>query len=755
MKKCLFCFALLVSIITGIRSQTILFEDDFEAGPDNWVVDWEWDVTDEYSFSGDYSFTESPDDITYLATEVQTATMAFGVDMSLALDADVKMQAIVDLEEGFDYNYLEVSTDGGVSWITVYIFNGEDMFDWTEYVIPLGGFVGHDDVRLRFRFDPDDFVEYDGLYIDDFVITRYNIDYSPPLILHTPSPLYEGTLEENNITAEIIDISGLSNTELFYSVDGASYISVTGINTSGDSYLFTIPAQEPGAVIDYYITATDDYVLPNTGTSITFTYISGNYIAYDDAAIDFVNDIGEESASGYMYAAVKMTLTGTTDVVAAVIQNYTDFTRPNDSIEIHVWADDGGEPGDDLITPFMLFPEATLAEPNKGTKVDLRPYSAELSDISGDIFIGFGSSDGLAWVSQTTPGIASRTYVALPGFGWFSLSDDYHFRIITSVIEGAPVANFSYNADDEPIIAFTDESTFFPDEWFWEFGDGSTSISENPSHEYNSNGSYYVCVTVTNDVSSDTYCEFIEIDSYLPPVAEYTFSGDPVVTFHDLSTNEPTSWYWIFDDGGATSTEPDPVHTFSANGVYNVCLNVENITGENTECKAVTIAGYVEVPVADFTYEMNDALVFFTDISTNAPTEWAWQYGDGLGSESQNPSHHYDSNGEYEVCLTAGNSAGESEICKIIQILVSVDEINDDHLTLYPNPADETITVQTFEAPGEKEILLVNTVGEVIFTIAGPGNTIDIDVKDIPEGIYFVTVTAGEMKGISSVVIDH
>lgn len=58
------------------------------------------------------------------------------------------------------------------------------------------------------------------------------------------------------------------------------------------------------------------------------------------------------------------------------------------------------------------------------------------------------------------------------------------------------------------IYNFTDYSTW-TDVWHWDFGDGDTSNVENPSHQFSSVGTYYVCLTVSNSCGSDTYCDSV------------------------------------------------------------------------------------------------------------------------------------------------------------------------------------------------------------------------------------------------------
>jgi hypothetical protein len=63
--------------------------------------------------------------------------------------------------------------------------------------------------------------------------------------------------------------------------------------------------------------------------------------------------------------------------------------------------------------------------------------------------------------------------------------------------------------------------------------------------------------------------------------------------------------------------------------------------------------------------------VSFTDLSTNLPTGWAWNFGDGQGSTQQNPSHTYASAGSYNVTLTASNALGSDQVVKTSYITVS------------------------------------------------------------------------------------
>lgn len=73
-------------------------------------------------------------------------------------------------------------------------------------------------------------------------------------------------------------------------------------------------------------------------------------------------------------------------------------------------------------------------------------------------------------------------------------------------------------------------------------------------------------------------------------------------------------------------------------------------------------------PVANFGFTTNELGVFFSDSSTNNPTSWSWDFGDGGTSAGQNPSYTYAVPGTYTVCLTVTNSCGSDSMCQVITV---------------------------------------------------------------------------------------
>jgi PKD repeat protein len=167
-------------------------------------------------------------------------------------------------------------------------------------------------------------------------------------------------------------------------------------------------------------------------------------------------------------------------------------------------------------------------------------------------------------------------------------------------------------------------------------------------------------------------------------VPEAGFVGDPLsgssgtaVQFTDQSIGNISSWSWDFGDGG-TSSEQNPLHTFTAAGSYDVALAVTGPYGTDTETKAAYVVISDNPPVANFTADPVSGpfplTVNFTDSSTTPAgsiTAWAWDFGDGGTSTEQNPSHTYDAAGTYTVTLTVTGTEGSDSETKADYITVT------------------------------------------------------------------------------------
>jgi len=239
-----------------------------------------------------------------------------------------------------------------------------------------------------------------------------------------------------------------------------------------------------------------------------------------------------------------------------------------------------------------------------------------------------------------------------------------------------PSANFSSNVSSGYVplsVQFTDLSKNATSRK-WNFGDGTAnSTVKNPIHMYSKAGNYTVTLMVSNSVGSSTATKsnYIKVQPAQKLVANFSSSVTsgyaPLnVNFTDRSSGAPTAWNWSFGDG-TFSTVKNPAHLYSKAGNYTVKLTVKNASDS---ANSITKTNYIRAktpsttipPVVSFWASRTSGTVpitiGFTDASTNMPTAWKWNLGDGTYSTAQNPRHTYSKAGTYSITLTASNSAG-------------------------------------------------------------------------------------------------
>ncbi|MCF8374131.1 MAG: PKD domain-containing protein [Bacteroidales bacterium] len=254
-------------------------------------------------------------------------------------------------------------------------------------------------------------------------------------------------------------------------------------------------------------------------------------------------------------------------------------------------------------------------------------------------------------------------------------------------------ADFSYANPITPngntFVEFTDMSTAASSsyiiDWYWNFGDNTSSTLPNPTHIYASPGFYQVCLDIfTSDSCSATFCDLIMVgDTLVNPYCEAMFIygalGTVPFSFTDLSTSTGNiiGWYWDFGDN-TTSTLQNPTHQFATSGMYNVCLTITADNGcTSIFCDNVYFNNTGNCFADFYAYTNNPAGVgldyAFQDISIGNVISWLWDFGDNTTSTLQNPFHSYPAAGMYNVCLTIGTSDScSSTSCQNIFVIDTI-----------------------------------------------------------------------------------
>ncbi|MFK7946682.1 MAG: PKD domain-containing protein [Saprospiraceae bacterium] len=211
--------------------------------------------------------------------------------------------------------------------------------------------------------------------------------------------------------------------------------------------------------------------------------------------------------------------------------------------------------------------------------------------------------------------------------------------------------------------------------YLWDFGDGNTSTVSNPVHQYATEGTYSVCLTVTDTSGCDSLFCIPDLIDVVNPQAD--FAGDSlsascpilVTNFSDSSFNA-VSWYWDFGDGIGNSTNQNPSYTYVNSGQFDVTLIVTDINGcQNTLVRPNYVS--IDGPYGDFTATPLNACpntpVTFTGNAFNT-TRYIWDFGDGnflinQSSDTTNVQPYtYTSGGTYFPLLIIEGTQGCLEI---------------------------------------------------------------------------------------------
>jgi PKD repeat protein len=206
----------------------------------------------------------------------------------------------------------------------------------------------------------------------------------------------------------------------------------------------------------------------------------------------------------------------------------------------------------------------------------------------------------------------------------------------------------------------------------WEFGDGNTSILENPTHTFDSAGIFPVKLKVDNGCGFDSIV--VNITVYPEPEVSFVHNdsiceGD-IVNFVNTSVGT-TGQVWAFGDGDSSLLN-NPEHVYTTAGTYIVHLTA---FADTSGCPASdsSIVTVLPRPTSTFTSSVLDGCVPLTVDFTNTgigADYAAWTFGDGNSSVAINPTHTFNAPGTYAVCLvnTSINSCVSDTTC--IQIIV-------------------------------------------------------------------------------------
>jgi PKD repeat protein len=219
-------------------------------------------------------------------------------------------------------------------------------------------------------------------------------------------------------------------------------------------------------------------------------------------------------------------------------------------------------------------------------------------------------------------------------------------------------------------VTFTDISTNNPSSWLWIIGT-DTLTQQNPVYYFTNSGYHSVKLIACNKYGKSSITKTNIIEILDAPVADFYCSdstggigsGGDQITFYDNSNGIVNSWLWDFGDGN-NSTIQNPDYLYSSTGLYDVKLIISD--GYNVD--SITKINLIDIgipPIANYNASSDTTIIGnsiqFTNQSVNA-VSYFWDFGDGITSTLQNPTHSYNLVGNYTVKLLAANNYGTDSI---------------------------------------------------------------------------------------------
>lgn len=251
----------------------------------------------------------------------------------------------------------------------------------------------------------------------------------------------------------------------------------------------------------------------------------------------------------------------------------------------------------------------------------------------------------------------------------------------------------------------------------WLFGDGQSSTLQNPTHYYQSNGSYEVCLILMGyngeECCTDTFCNVIDVECESVPCdaelsitethnadCEYEFTA----SVGAYSGGQIFGYHWDFGDG-TTGTGATASHSYTTAGVYEVCVTLFLLGPDG--CCSITECIEIEV-----------------DCEKGSPQP-----------------------------LEQGSDQGKDD--------APIDELPENSFTLYPNPAENDVNLSlTVWESTPVLVTLTNMEGKQVRTLMDrdlkKGHyQLNYAIDDLDNGVYIVRCLIGNKVESSRVVVSH
>ena len=351
-----------------------------------------------------------------------------------------------------------------------------------------------------------------------------------------------------------------------------------------------------------------------------------------------------------------------------------------------------------------------------GSPITFTNTSEGISGAEWDFGDGTGSTLNSPQHVYSEPGIYTIT---LTGYSQFNQCPAYYTGEV--IVQGLPVASFvpGDQSGCAPYNASFSNNSINAAYYVWNFGDGNTSVEENPFHLYEDIGIYEVELIATDTYGCSNDTSILNIIVHPTPIADFAYDYTSQCSlpanfeFENLSEGA-AGFNWDFGDG-QTAAGNNPAHTYFEEGDYEVQL----IANNQFNC-ADTIIQPIQVlapPTADFDAQNFQGCSPLTVEFENSGTygnNFYWVFGDGQTSTEEDPTVTFTAEGFHGVQLVLSNN----DVCFDTVTVTSMVQVHPEVIASFEaQPADENL------ASGNYEFINTSTGAEDYFWEFNDGQT--------------------------------
>ncbi len=308
----------------------------------------------------------------------------------------------------------------------------------------------------------------------------------------------------------------------------------------------------------------------------------------------------------------------------------------------------------------------------------------------------------------------------------------------------ATVSAFDYEPSGSSCIPYSVHFTNWSDSasYQWNFGDGSGWVSDQSLdvlHTFTESGTYYVQLIATNTQScnyADTIGWWIVTPTVQSPMqlAVESNTGSlcelPILATLEYTGNGADSFEWHDSEGNVLGTDSIlEINISNMNGVEIILYGIES----SCNYADSIITTIIPSSSPDATFIADDSLLVAQEDGS-----YQWYINGNAIAGANGPTYLAAESGNYSLSVT--NEFGCTSFSELQFIEVMVKELSTEMISVYPNPADESITINSGNILVQS-ILIFDNKGRLVKEVTGiNGRSTVVDCNSFASGTYYVSL---------------